>query len=218
MARSMTLAGVRPRDAGAQREHLRPVHRRPRLPPGRGADRRSGPPGLRRLHDAAGDAPPRPRRAGARRDAFVRARDRAGRARRGDRPGRARSSSSACSAASRGPRACARRSNARCPGFGPSTSTGSPRCAVPASRPSASRRATACTSTRTTSSSRSSIRSPVRRSTRESRASSSSRPCSRKRCRCSATAPATSPRSPSSRAAAAGRRRGSGACAAGATT
>ena len=48
MARCMTMAGVRPRDARPQREHLRPLHRRPRLPSGRRADRRAGRTGLRR--------------------------------------------------------------------------------------------------------------------------------------------------------------------------
>ena len=73
------------RHARAQREHVRPVHGRPRLPPGRRADRGAGPAGLRRLHRAAGVAPPGPRRAGARLDALVCTRDRAGRGRRGHR-------------------------------------------------------------------------------------------------------------------------------------
>ena len=79
--------GRRPaRDAHPQREHVRPVHRRPRLPPGCGADRRAGAAGVRRLHHAAGDAAAGARRAGADRDAVVRARDRADRARRRGRP------------------------------------------------------------------------------------------------------------------------------------
>ena len=89
MARCMTMAGVRPGMlvhnantyglfTGGHGFH-------------QGAERigATGPPGVGRLHGAAGAAPPRPRRAGAGRDALVRARDRAGRARRRHRPGRA---------------------------------------------------------------------------------------------------------------------------------
>ena len=89
MARCMTLAGVRPGMlvhnantyglfTGGHGFH-------------QGAERIGAPvaAGLRRLHGAAGPAAPRPRRAGARLDALVRARDRAGRARRRHRPGRA---------------------------------------------------------------------------------------------------------------------------------
>ena len=39
MARCMTMAGVRPGMIDPQRQRLRPVHRRPRLSPGRRADR-----------------------------------------------------------------------------------------------------------------------------------------------------------------------------------
>ena len=42
MARCMTMAGVRPGMVCPQRQRLRPVHRRSRLPPGRRADRRDG--------------------------------------------------------------------------------------------------------------------------------------------------------------------------------
>ena len=49
--------GRRPaRDADPQRQQLWAVHRRPRVPSGRRADRRDGAAGVGRLHGAAGDA------------------------------------------------------------------------------------------------------------------------------------------------------------------
>ena len=87
MARCMTLAGVRPGMlvhnantyglfTGGHGFH-------------QGAERIGAPvvPASGGCHGTPGDAPPRPRRSGARLDALVRARDRAGRAGRGDRPG-----------------------------------------------------------------------------------------------------------------------------------
>ena len=73
----------------------------------------------------------------------------------------------------------------------PSTSTGCRRSWAPASRRSAWRPRTACTSGRTTSTRRSSTRSPARCCPRASRASWSSPRSPRRPCRSSATAPAT---------------------------
>ncbi len=50
-----------PRDARAQREHVRALHRWPRVPSGRRADRRPGCAGLGRDDGTPGDAPARPR-------------------------------------------------------------------------------------------------------------------------------------------------------------
>ncbi len=76
-------------DADPQRQQLRPVHRRPRLPSGRRADRRDRAPSVGRLQRAAGAAAARPRRPGAGLHPLVRAGDRAGGARRGHRAVRA---------------------------------------------------------------------------------------------------------------------------------
>ena len=60
MARCLATAGRARRDARPQRQRLRAVHRRARLPPGRRAPRRDGRAGLRRRHRAPGHAAARP--------------------------------------------------------------------------------------------------------------------------------------------------------------
>ena len=157
-----------------QRLRLRPVHRRPRLPPGRRADRGAHDPGLRRRHRAPGAAPEGPPGPGPVLHAVLRAphrpgparsRDRQGRAGAGDRPVRRR-------AVDRGD---ARPDRGRARAHSRSTSTGSRRSSARASPPSAPRPATACTSRRTTSSSRSSTPRPARRARTARTASWSSR-------------------------------------------
>ncbi len=86
MARCMTWPGCG-RGWSSTTQHVRPVTRRPRLPPGRGAHRRGRHPGCRGLHRAPGDAALRPRRRGAHLDALLRAGHRPGGPRRGHRPG-----------------------------------------------------------------------------------------------------------------------------------
>ena len=125
-----------PRDADPQRQRLRPVHGRARLPPGRRADRRHRGPGVGRLHRAPGDAAARSRRAGARRDPVVLARDRPGAAGCRRRPGDAAARARAVRrrAVDRG---TADRDRPRARDQRRSTSTACRRCAARASRPSA---------------------------------------------------------------------------------
>ena len=92
MARCLATAGVPPRDARAQRQRLRALHRRARLPPGGRAAGRDGRAGLGRLHRPPGHAAARPARPGPLRHPVLRAahRPRAGRARPRARRPRAR--------------------------------------------------------------------------------------------------------------------------------
>ena len=91
MARCMAMAGVRAGDGRPQRQRLRALHRRARLPPGRRAARRDGRPGLGRLHRRARSTLLRDlRRPGALRHPVLRAAHRPGAARRRHRPRRPR--------------------------------------------------------------------------------------------------------------------------------
>ena len=157
-----------------QRLRLRALHRRARLPPGRRADRRARDPGLGRRHRPPGDAAARPRRPGPVLHAVLRAAHRPGPARGRDRHGRARARDRHVRrrAVDRG-HAHPARGRARPEGAQRLRAVA--RSSARASRPSARRRATACTCRRTTSSSRSSTPRPAATSRTAPTASSSSR-------------------------------------------